>query len=313
MENPGSGECPPPQKRNRSSTASGSHTQDKAASTAPKQPQKREFTEEDWKASEHRWETVKEEREAAERTREAEETRRRNLEPHERLQEDGAALQLEIESNPDMLVFLETSRSQNAQCHAKDDCFYVRNEAAFDNFIWDKSRIRVNGVRDETYWGVETHYYHVICFNYMISVEDLIPSKFKLEGSWGLMVRKWYQHKGCIDLDKIAAYIAEYKAYEERETDRCGPHHVRALHHGPQCDAESDPTTCSCPPAPRALDKPVLRDYTTGPENKVELSDVLSHQDVDEMRYIHVFTWGVGFEVVAPETEVQDAGGKETT
>lgn len=45
----------------------------------------------------------------------------------------------------------------------------------------------------------------------MISQENLFTSgKFRLrDGKWGLMVRKWHEHQGCVDLGKISAYKGE--------------------------------------------------------------------------------------------------------
>ncbi|OBT63349.1 hypothetical protein VE03_07192 [Pseudogymnoascus sp. 23342-1-I1] len=51
----------------------------------------------------------------------------------------------------------------------------------------------------------------------MIDLPSLAPSRFKLDTdgyrwnngwpwTWGLMLRKWFQHSGCVDLARIAEY-----------------------------------------------------------------------------------------------------------
>lgn len=43
----------------------------------------------------------------------------------------------------------------------------------------------------------------------------IIPHKLKLDGyGWGIMVRKWWQNRGRIDLDAIANFIGLYMAVE---------------------------------------------------------------------------------------------------
>jgi hypothetical protein len=34
------------------------------------------------------------------------------------------------------------------------------------------------------------------------------------------MVRKWHEHQGCVDLDKILAYVQAYQAYKG-ELEKC--------------------------------------------------------------------------------------------
>lgn len=111
-------------------------------------------------------------REAEAAQREAEAARRASLHPTERLAEDGAKLRQEIESNDDMIAVLEVSRSARAGCRA-GDCFYAPRI-----HIQDEFRIRVEGVRgefDPAHYRA-THYYHVLCFEAMMDLDEMIPS-----------------------------------------------------------------------------------------------------------------------------------------
>jgi len=143
----------------------------------------------------------------------------------------------------------------------------------------------------------------------MVGLEDLIPLKFKLDdsrGTWGLMARKWYEHEGCIDVDKVAAYIKEHKAYVEKKSDWSCDWITWSRDHR-RCEA--DTATCSCPPQPRSPEKLVLEDYTTG-EGEGEgviLWDVLEHPEVAEMCIEYWFIER-GVERVLLETEARGGG-----
>lgn len=291
LEKLGTGECPPA-KRDRPPSPNGTEIQDNVAPNISK----RSRTE----INAEKRQMLFQKRSAEARDRGTEQTQRRILRPEERLEQRGVALRAEIRNNPDMIAFLEISRSKRAQCRAKEDCFYFRNNAECGKFIWSDARICVEVPEYQLMgWGSK-QYYHVQCISCMISPEDLIPDKFMLEGSWGLMVRKWYQHKGCVDLDNIAAYIGRYKAYEKKVVDWDEKYADWSLHHRRHCKDGSDPATCGCPPAPNAPDKPVLQNYTTG-QKKVELWEVMLHDDVWEMCDIQE-----GDQIVMPETEAPD-------
>ncbi|CAG9952154.1 unnamed protein product [Clonostachys rosea f. rosea IK726] len=90
----------------------------------------------------------------------------------------------------------------------------------------------------------------------------LIPSnKFRLyNGEWGLLVRRWHEHRGCIDVDVVSAYIAAYKTYEKEVKKR-------------NKDENAQPLT-----------KPTLSDYTTGDTVSHCVWDVLCHEDSEEMK-----------------------------
>jgi hypothetical protein len=56
----------------------------------------------------------------------------------------------------------------------------------------------------------------------MVDLKDLVPSRLKMAGEpwrWGLMILKWFEHKGCISLDKITAYLEERDAFKKEDRD----------------------------------------------------------------------------------------------
>jgi len=148
---------------------------------------------------------------------EAEGKPRRNLPPAERLEEAGQNFLRQLERNDRMVFLLQETPPRHpgrAQCQA-EDCLYVHAEKANGRYITDDHRICVD--RGTSYDGKS--YYHVLCLECMIDLEELVPSKFKMAGTpgrWSLMFRKWFEHKGCINLDKIAAYLEEREAFKEK-------------------------------------------------------------------------------------------------
>jgi hypothetical protein len=94
------------------------------------------------------------------------------------------------------------------------------------------------------------------------------------------MLRHWFEKKGNVALDEIAAYLDAEKAY-----------------HGIRCDLRV-PTT-----------RPMLRDYVTAEGGGCNLSDVVQH------RHCHLManTWtsrqgpsGAEWKMVFPEDEARD-------
>jgi hypothetical protein len=219
---------------------------------------------------------------------EAEDARRRALSPEERLKEDGDKLRQKIETDAEMVVSLEISRSLRARCRA-NDCVGLRADSDSDsdssgNTITTEYRICVNGVSSLEWYGRTKHYYHVACFSSMIDLKDLLPSKLKMDGSsgrWGLMVEKWFEHTGRIDLDKIAEFLEELAVYEAKHGDWSSEYIEWSLNHGRNCkDKELE---CKCPARPQPLEKPKLEDYRTEDGDTCTLLDVLEHPLVDKM------------------------------
>jgi hypothetical protein len=213
--------------------------------------------------------------EAEDAQREAEIARRASLHPTKRLAEDGVTLRQEIESCDDTIAVLEVSRSTRASCRAGDDCFYASRIRA----IQDEFRIRVEGVRgrfDPAHYRAK-HYYHVLCFEAMMDLEEMIPSgKFVCDSdeNWGLLVRKWFQHRGRINEKVLVEYIKEREEWNEKHHyGGLSPALIRALFASPERRSADDGTegiSSSSALAPEATvasreedGSPVLRDYVT--------------------------------------------------
>ncbi|KAI0380709.1 hypothetical protein F5Y04DRAFT_257216 [Hypomontagnella monticulosa] len=242
---------------------------------------------------------------AATQAFEAERERHRNLDPMERLREDGQELQRKILSNQNMSVTFEVSRSSRARCRAEDDCLHVQAEFPTGKTIIDNCRTRVDGVNDPLHWHPATYYYHVLCFDQMVDLVDLIPNKFQLAGhtAWGLMIRKWFEYKGCIDLEKLAIYIEAVKAYKEKILALSTPW-IEWDHGHRQCEA--DKTPCTCPPRPEAPEEPVLKnDYTTTEEERCSLGELVEHPNFDDICDQFWFT-GRGLERVRVIPEIEE-------
>ncbi|KAH6889609.1 hypothetical protein B0T10DRAFT_486472 [Thelonectria olida] len=278
-------------KRDRSRTPPDSGSQDASDSRPRKRGNQRSLFEnlskEDWESKRRDWESEKREMEASTKKFEVEWERRRGLQHWERLKEDGAKLRQKIESDPVMIAYLEISRSKQASCRAEEDCFYSQAEGGCGALIQDVYRIRLDGANDFRFWRRTKHYYHVECFDCMVGLQDLIPAKFKLDqqrGDWGLMVRKWYDHKGHIDLDKITACIEQHKVYKKKYDELRG--HLNSWYERHLFICDSGPAGCNCPPKPEepdSLERPVLEDYTTTGSDGIALLDILKHPDVEEV------------------------------
>ncbi len=230
----------------------------------------------------------------AERSK-AEEERRRNLSPieavkeaAERLERTGQILFRGFEHFGGTIVLQETPVSHNggARCRAEDDCLQsVLLEAALREKLRENSNLRYNHDRYRKRGKIhddyrilinrgpfDKRYYHIRCFEAMVDLAPLIPDKFFLDTntsfdvgpfeappSWGLMFRTWFENKGQIDLEKIAAYIDAEKAYRDIKGDSGSDTHP--------------PTTA----------RPVLRDHVTAAGRGCSLSDVAKHRYCDLM------------------------------
>ncbi|KAK0745758.1 hypothetical protein B0T18DRAFT_488480 [Schizothecium vesticola] len=221
------------------------------------------------KEMEEQYERNEPKRRAETAQREAEIARRANLHPTERLAEDGVKLRQEIESKDDMIAVLEVSRSARAGCRASD-CFYAPRI-----HIQDKFRIRVEGVRgqfDPAHRAKQ--YYHVLCFEAMMDWDKIIPSgKFVCDAgeTWGLLVRKWFQHRGRINEKVLVEYVKEREEWDMKHYGGFSRALIRALfadteRRGADDGAEGIASSSASVPettvASRKEDgSPVLREY----------------------------------------------------
>lgn len=209
----------------------------------------------------------------------AEQIRREALSPAERLREDGEKLQQKIETDDEMHVILETSIINRAKCRAAEDCLEQLTSPYNQIGISYQYRICVQGVENQEWFGRRKDCYHVRCFSHMVDLYALMPSKFTLHGAtvrWPLMVQKWYQHKGHIDLDKIAAHISDQQAYleviYERSDNQSDWDHNHLLH----CLEEPE-KECKCPEMPPRPPKPTLESGAAEGKDRYSLVDVLEH------------------------------------
>jgi hypothetical protein len=229
----------------------------------------------------------------------AEAERCRNLSTTERLEEDGQTLLRDVERLNKAIVLQKAPRNDNsgARCGADEGCLSVHRMRQIFGEDTDLQHVRPDPrlIRDQYRIFIDKEsldkrclYYHLECFEAMVDLKSLVPDKFSLDTStvgglpsWGLMLREWFEKKGNVALDEIAAYIDAEKAY-----------------HGVRCDLR-DPAT-----------RPVLRDYITAEGGGCSLSDVVQH------RYCHLManTWtsrqgpsGVEWKMVFPEDEAQES------
>jgi len=148
-------------------------------------------------------------------------------------------------------------------------------------------------------------FYHIRCFNQMIDLPKVALSRFIPAGAGqGLMVRKWFEHRGCIDLEKIAVYVEKYETYDAEDQEYGSIHTQWYLQHK-KCDVELG--ECACPPEPRAPQQPILTDYVTSADEKCELWDVLTHPRAEDMRG-KILSRGPfqGVISIAPEKVIED-------
>lgn len=187
-----------------------------------------------------------------------------------------------------MVVVLEVSASRRAKCRAEDDCIYLEDDLYNGNFITDDVRICVCGAESLDWFGRTKHFYHVQYFSSMVDLRALLPENFKMgvsSGRWGLMVEKWFEHKGCIDLERITTFFGELEACKQQHADwtrDCLEWHLN--HHcKDHCKGSED--TCSCPSEPQPPKTPILGDCSTGDEDSSALVDVLNHRLVTDRRF----------------------------
>jgi len=202
----------------------------------------------------------------------AEEERRSRLTLKERMAEDGREIQRRLEREPTMTILLQPSpprHMRRAQCLA-GECPIVDTSPRDEGRIMDDYRI--------VFVSDDREYFHISCLEKMIRLPSLAPSRFKLdrEGyqwnngwpwTWGLMLRKWFEHSGCINLAKIAEYIDAYKTFQRANGDFSTQHVEWQLTHIRECTA--DRGSCGCPPEPEGPIEPTLEDYKTEKESSL--------------------------------------------
>jgi hypothetical protein len=141
--------------------------------------------------------------------------------------------------------------------------------------IEDEFRIRVEGVRGEFDYYRTKHYYHVLCFEAMIDFVEMIPlRKFVCDAGegWGMIVKKWYQHRGWIDPEVLVQYVKDRETWDTEHYGEFPPAMIQALFASEQRNAEGKVEAIASSPALRPgtavtsrkeHDFPVLQGYIT--------------------------------------------------
>lgn len=220
-----------------------------------------------------------------------EEERRRNLEPMERLREDGQKLHANILADPIIVASLEASKSMRSMCRAEDDCLFVQAGRSSGRTIECELRIRLDGANRLSRlpgmrWAAQTNFYHLPCFDVMVDIKDLLPAQFRLspDTTWGLMPRKWFEHKGCVDLDILAAYIEAFKEYNKNHSEWSSAR-TKWYNAHKRC---GEPAECACPARPVPPKEPTLEGYTTEDEIRCNLLDLCKHPNFWDTREMFV-------------------------
>jgi len=119
------------------------------------------------------------------------------------------------------------------------------------------------------------HYNHAQCLDKMIDLIGLTQSKFITSRdyslSWAMMIRKWSENQGCINLDKIIDYMKTHDIFqEERKEDDVACNEWYKAH--AKCKNETQGSRMGLrrrlPLMPERLGKPVLVDHVTSQTEK---------------------------------------------
>ena len=119
------------------------------------------------------------------------------------------------------------------------------------------------------------------------------------------MVRKWFEHKRCISLDKLAEYINQFNLYEE-ELDK---HDRKWLNHPFGKEHDKERPDCECLSMPGPPQKPVLKDYTASEEDGCNIVDLMDHPQMERLRAINWATLFQAPKIEFLEKEAEDREG----
>ncbi|KAF2752835.1 hypothetical protein EJ05DRAFT_505660 [Pseudovirgaria hyperparasitica] len=169
-----------------------------------------------------------------------------------------------------------------ARCSAAC-CNFAKEARSSHVEIKDDYRIML-GVR-------ERKFFHVTCFEHNIDPSSLLPARLKLDAAsyrwndnwpwtWGLIIRKWFDCKGYIDLNQIAQYIDDYEKHEEEsgEWDTIEISRQLAQQRG-DGSVEDAPEIFLLPPTVT----PTLESYAMASDLPCALSTVLQHKYVERL------------------------------
>lgn len=264
------------------------------------------------------------------RVREAineEEERRKGLTLAARLEEDGDKLLPRLRNDKAQITLQRTPVSHNggARCRAGSDCV-IRCAIELSGKViptwYDPTKIkdefRIHIDRGGSY---DRHvYYHVACFEAMIDLAPLVPDLFSLDTQpykgnlnsiprWGVMFRKWFAHRGQINLGKIEEYITAELARDEQYCQLIK--RWEEIHKSRKCEQRFDlGAPCDCPQRPEWPERPILRNYVaTTRDEGCSLADIV-HNCYCEMMKQNWRVWTerdtVHIETDYPENELKE-------
>lgn len=208
------------------------------------------------------------------------------LTPDEKIIEEGERLKRILDEDSTSVFWLEQIPRQHI---AEGKC-----EAKFCSISWavgDVYRITVESVLWSPF-GPSYRFFHVECFEKIVpDLPSLAPERFKLYDrprgifgdidTWGVMLRKWFEHSGCINLGRIAEYIDAYRDYEEKRWEFKAYHFERF---SPEEARDELAFMCNCHVRCDIPIEPILRNYQAKEGDICSVSQVLQHKYVEEMK-----------------------------
>ncbi|KFY22848.1 hypothetical protein V491_02701 [Pseudogymnoascus sp. VKM F-3775] len=186
-----------------------------------------------------------------------------------------------------MAIILQRSPTGNmkrAECRAVPCPMAAMSPSDEGRIMEDYRLVVVSDIRDQ--------YFHISCLERMVSLSSLAPSRFKLDAkgykwcdgwpwTWSLMLRKWFEHSGCIDLAKIAEYIDEYYTFKQADSDFATQFNEWHFTHRDECTA--DLGSCGCPPELKGPVAPTLEGYKTEEAKICSIDEVLKHPYLERL------------------------------
>ena len=208
----------------------------------------------------------------------AETERRSHLKPEEKVAENFSTLCEQLDRNPSLLLALQPTppgRMAQAKCYAPCCVF---SEEGRKETIRDDYRIVV--------LSAITQYFHIECLEEMPGLAKLAPTRFKLDTTafpwnnhrpwhWGFSLDKWFEHSGCIDLEKFKDYRKALEKYDEELSNSSTQWIEWQLKYDQQHMQHGE--SCGCPPRPEESQsqEPILRDYLVSEDRACPLSAVI--------------------------------------
>lgn len=211
---------------------------------------------------------------------EADRERRKALGSQGRIAEDSEAFSSAIKNTPEATLVLQVNwqpTSRHVWCRARD-CLKANSDSGSYGDIQERYRMAVflNG-RDYP------EYYHVVCVEALIPLAPLAGSQFILDDGviCGLLLGKWLEHQGRINIEKIVAYIDRVSVWSTRYSEIAEAFDTIDLEHSKRCTRERP--SCGCSKRPKSPKVPVLKNYVA--DEGCALWKILSHPYAQRERH----------------------------